>query len=74
MKHYGNKNLRIQFCFCIKMLHVLLPFTPRELLLRLRVFSFQFLVIAVNNTEIIHNHKEKVKHHNSKNILKRSNN
>ena len=56
------------------MLHVLLPFTPRELLLRLRVFSFQFLVIAVNNTEIIHNHKEKVKHHNSKNILKRSNN
>ena len=56
------------------MLHVLLPFPPRELLLRLRVFSFQFLVIAVNNTENIHNHKEKVKHHNSKNILKRSNN
>ena len=41
------------------------------LLLRLTVISFEFLVISVSSTEIIHNYEEKVKHNNSNNILKK---
>ena len=41
------------------------------LLLRLTVISFEFLVISVSGTEIIHNYEEKVKHNNSNNILKK---
>ena len=48
-----------------------LRLTMQVLLLRLTVISFEFLVISVSSTEIIHNYEEKVKHNNSNNIHKK---